>query len=183
MTTDHEDASPQEVLDLAEQARAYVERALSIPLDGTDATLPLLDHYLGQVPRDPPQVAELVTAAAGCYFGELLRARFGGTWQANGAEPSDWTLRLARGALTLHPVALAHRAISKGDDARFDDTLSVSPALRPALEMALSRLAPVEESTYHSLEGRYDALETILDLLAAIQRDSEGSEEPPPDVP
>lgn len=176
--------APQAVLDLSAEARAYVRRALSLELDGTDATLPILDHYLGQVPRDPPEIAELVCAAAGCYFGELLRDRFGGDWIPEGAGPASWRLELAQGALSLQPMALAHKVISRGGEDPFDDTVVVIPPLRQALAEALERLAPLEEEAYYSLAGRFDALETIVDLVVALQREDEEPDEqadPEPD--
>ncbi|MDY0002316.1 MAG: hypothetical protein RBU30_13555 [Polyangia bacterium] len=161
---------PRAVLELAEEARAYVRRALSLELDGTDATLPILDHYLGQVPGERPEIASLVGAAAGCYFGELLRARFGGRWLQEGAEPSAWRIELGDGSVSLQPWAMAQRAITRSPDGPGDDTLLVPPHLRQALGEALARLAPLSQDTYYSLAGRFDSLETIVDVLAAISR-------------
>lgn len=161
--------APDAVLRLAAAAREFVAKALDFELDGTDATLPVIDHYLSQVPREKPEVAELATAAVGCYLGELLRERFGGTWELIGEAPATWRLTLADGEVTLCPMAVAWQAISRGEDDTHDDSVAIPPEHRQAVADALAGLGQVEPAVYYSLATRYDTLETIVDVLTALR--------------
>jgi len=176
---------PAPVAQLVAQAASYVNQALDFELDGTDASLSVLDHYLSQVPADPVEVAELTAAAVGSYFGEVLRRRFGARWALPTPDPRGWRLELSQLDLSLSPMAVAYQAIVRGADARLDDGLEAPPKQRALLEEVLAQLAPVPEQDYYTLTTRYDTLETIVDALLAhrVHREQIADTGRPPEGP
>jgi len=82
-------AVPARVREYADQVVTYVQRALGVRLEYDSDTLPLLDHYLRTVPElsaGQPATLKLVLATSGAYFGEVVRRRLGGRWEASGAD-------------------------------------------------------------------------------------------------
>src|SRR2546421_8541219 len=108
-----EDPVPARIREYADQAVAYVRTALGVALEYDSDTLPLLDHYLRTVPEDQRATKHLVIATAGAYFGEVVRRRLGGRWEAIGEE-EDWRLVLPTG-LNFSPTGFVASAIAQGD--------------------------------------------------------------------
>src|SRR6476620_10976408 len=92
-----EDSVPAQVREYAEQAVAYVQKALGVSLEYDSDTLPLLDHYIRTVPPDQVATMQLVIATAGAYFGEVVRRRLGGRWELRGEEQTGWRVILPTG--------------------------------------------------------------------------------------
>ena len=88
---------PAKVAEYAAQAVAYVQRALGLTLEFDSDTLPLLDHYLRNVPQDQTATLELVVVTAGAYFGEVVRRRLGGRWDVTAESAQDWRMILPTG--------------------------------------------------------------------------------------
>src|SRR5580765_1732610 len=91
-----EDPVPARIREYADQAVAYVHRALGVKLEYDSDTLPLLDHYLRTVPADQLATLQLVVATSGAYFGEVVRRRLGGRWETSGEE-AEWRMVLPTG--------------------------------------------------------------------------------------
>jgi len=158
------------VHELAERAIEYVQRALGMLLDYAPETLPILDHYLDQVPRDQPETVALVAAAAGAYFGEVARRAFEGDWEGpglgRGDPPSAWRVRLT-GGVSFSPVGFAACAVASGEVEGVDGSFDVPPADRQTVEAALAD-REVPEDEYYSLSGRLEALETVVEIVKAM---------------
>ena len=59
--------------ELTAACQRSVQEAVGVPLDGTQDTLPILDHYLSEVPKDSkPEVLSLIAPMCGAYFGSLM---------------------------------------------------------------------------------------------------------------
>jgi hypothetical protein len=171
MESDEKTPPPGAVFELAEQAVAWVRKATSIVLDYTADTLPLLDHWLSQVPRDQPETIRLTAAAAGAYFGEVARATLGGSWRIKDEQdPSSWHLVLA-GGIDVVPMGVAAEAILQGPLDDVDATFDVPAAQRGAVEEALAD-REVPEDEYYSLSGRLETYAFIADVIAANERTS-----------
>jgi hypothetical protein len=154
------------VLGLAEQARRYIREALAFEVDGTHDTLPVVDHYLRNVPKDELALGDLVAAAMGAYFGELARDRFGAAWAATDGDPAAWRLELTHCTLSFFPVAMAYQAIQHGEhEDRYDDGVYVEPEDQEGLRQALELAPPVATDVYYTLCNRFDTLEYIVELL------------------
>src|SRR5690349_15374546 len=116
---------PARVREYAEQAVAYVKRALGVTLEYDSDTLPLLDHYLRTVPSEQPATVELVISTAGAYFGEVVRRRLGGRWDASG-EDNQLRVVLPTG-LNFSPVGIVAAAIAQADLADVDSEIDAPP--------------------------------------------------------
>jgi len=162
-----EQAPPAAVLEHADQAVRYVEKALGIAMEYDSDTLPVLDHYLRSVPPRRGEVVALVAATAGAYFGEVVRRRLGGQWDLSAGEPTAWRLVLPTG-LSFSPAGIVAEAIAQDDSDDMPAAFDAPLKLRPHLESALSRMGDVTVETFYSLCGRLDTLEHIEDVLLAI---------------
>src|SRR5580704_8545697 len=111
-----EEPVPARIREYADQAVAYVHRALGVTLEYDSDTLPLLDHYLRTVPSDQAATLELVVSTSGAYFGEVVRRRLGGRWEARPGEHGgeEWRVVLPTG-LNFSPVGFVASAIAQAD--------------------------------------------------------------------
>ncbi|MBA2538146.1 MAG: hypothetical protein H0V17_00800 [Deltaproteobacteria bacterium] len=188
------DPAPARVSEYAEQAVAYVRRALNLPLEYDSDTLPLLDHYLRNVPADQPAATALVIATAGAYFGEVVRRRLGGRWEipspddkhkGNGSgngepvvvpfEGADWRVVLPT-ALSFSPAGIVASAIAQADLDDLDSEIDAPPRMRPYVQQALARMGEVSVEDYYSLCGRLDTLEHIHEVLVAVAAQMMGNQ-------
>jgi hypothetical protein len=179
-----DDESPAEVLEYASRAVDYVKRSLELTLEYDSETLPVLDHYLREVPEDNAAAAHLVAATAGAYFGEVVKRRIGGMWDLPSHDPGTWRLVLPSG-VWFSPAAMALAAIrgpsedaddmldaDEGTDPNvqvpqeWDASLHAPPQLRAFVSDALERMADVSPETFYSLCGRLDTLEHLQSVLA-----------------
>lgn len=174
-------AAPAKVLRMAEEARTFIQKALQFEVDGTHDTLPVVDHYLSDVPRDQAEICELVASAVGSYFGELTRARFGGDWVLDSEDPASWRLELSSCTLSFSPVAMAYQAISQGQNKdRYDDGVQVELEDREGLRQALDLAPPVSTELYYTLCNRFDTLEYIVELLMGRRARNKDDEQKEP---
>ena len=143
----------------------FVRRALSLTLDYTPETLPLLDHYLGTVPQDQPDTVRLVASTAGAYFGEVVRKAIGGHWEdREDLAPIDWKLRLA-GDVAICPGGMAALAVLQAESEGVDGEYDVPSASQPLVEDALASRGRVAEDEFYSLSGRLEVLRWIIDIV------------------
>ncbi|MEZ4367034.1 MAG: hypothetical protein R2939_12220 [Kofleriaceae bacterium] len=181
--------APAQVAELAAQTVEFVRRAVGVALEYDSDTLPLLDHYLREVPQDQPRTVELIATTAGAYFGEVVRRAFGGRWDLSSGVPREWRMILPTG-IHFAPAGLAAAAILGADLEDLDTTIDAPPRMRPHLDEALARMGQVTAQEYYSLCGRLDTLEHLHEVLvgvaAALRReqggddDGDDGEEPPP---
>jgi hypothetical protein len=155
---------PERVGEFAAQAVAYVTRAIGVAPEYDSDTLPILDHYLGMVPRTDVESTSLVAATAGAYFGEVVRRRLGGRWDVSAGDPGSWKLILP-GGLSLVPAGAVMAGILR--DEGVDPGLDAPAAMRPVLEQTLEQMAEVSEEMYYSLGFRLDTLEHLQAVLLA----------------
>ena len=160
------DAAPTQVTEYAEQAIAYVRRALGVPLEYDSDTLPVLDHYLRTVPQDQREALELVLATSGAYFGEVVRRRLGGRWEL-GTKPADWRVVLPTG-IYFSPVGFVAAAVAQEDLEDFDSEIGAPSRMMPHLQQTLSRMGELTVEEYYSLCGRLDTLEHVHEVLVAV---------------
>ena len=166
-------AVPQRVREYADQAVAYVRKALGVTLEYDSDTLPLLDHYLRSVPSDQIATLQLVVATSGAYFGEVVRRRLGGRWDTQGEE-GDWRVVLPTG-LHFSPIGFVASAIAQADLEDLDSELDAPPRMRPYVQQALQRMGEVSIEDYYSLCGRLDTLEHVHEVLVAVAAQMLGS--------
>lgn len=171
--------APDQIREFAEQAVAYVRRALGIALEYDSDTLPLLDHYLRNVPPDQVPTLDLVISTAGAYFGETVRRRLGGRWEL-GEDSKSWRLWLTTG-LNFSPAGFVAAAIAQADLDDLDSEFDAPERMRPHVEAALARMGDVSFEDYYSLCGRLDTLEHVHEVLVAVAAKLLGEQVPSAD--
>jgi hypothetical protein len=157
---------PPRVREYADQAVAYVQRALAIKLEYDSNTLPVLDHYLRTVPEDQPAALQLVVATSGAYFGEVVRRHLGGRWEL-GTKEAEWRIVLPTG-INFSPAGFVAAAIARADLEDLDSEITAPPRMMPYLQQALGRMGEVSVDDYYSLCGRLDTLEHVHEVLVAV---------------
>ena len=173
---------PVRVAEYAEQAVAYVRRALNAPLEYDSDTLPLLDHYLRSLATTgQPETLKLVIATAGAYFGEVVRRRLGGRWEVTGDE-ADWRVVLPTG-LNFSPAGFVASAIAQADLDDLDSELDAPPRMKVHVQQTLARMGEVSIEDYYSLCGRLDTIEHVHEVLVAIAAQMMGTAADEDDVP
>jgi hypothetical protein len=182
---------PARVREYAEQAVAYVKRALGVTLEYDSNTLPLLDHYLRSVGDAEGAAVKLVIATSGAYFGEVVRRNLGGRWELQptgdaepktGVDDADWRVVLPTG-LNFSPVGFVASALAQADVEEFDSELDAPARMRPYVQQTLSRMGEVSVEDYYSLCGRLDTLEHVHEVLVAVAAQMMGdAADPEPDA-
>lgn len=160
------DSVPARVREYADQAVAYVHRALGVKLEYDSNTLPVLDHYLRTVPDDQPAALELVVATSGAYFGEVVRQHLGGRWEL-GAQEAEWRVVLPTG-INFSPAGFVAAAIARADLEDLDSEIAAPPRMLPYVQQTLARMGEVTLDDYYSLCGRLDTLEHVHEVLVAL---------------
>lgn len=160
------DEVPAAVREYAAQAVAYVQRALGVPLEYDSNTLPLLDHYLRNVPSEQAATLQLVIATAGAYFGEVVRHHLGGRWELDDRD-LKWRFVLPTG-LNFSPAGIVAAAIAQADLEDLDSEFDAPPRMQPYVEAALARMGELSTEAYYSLCGRLDTLEHLHEVLVTV---------------
>jgi hypothetical protein len=171
------DPTPPRVREYADQAVAYVQRALGIKLEYDSNTLPVLDHYLRTVPDDQPAALKLVVATSAAYFGEVVRQQLGGRWELGSEAVSDnaaWRVVLPTG-IHFSPAGFVAAAIAKADLDDIDSEIGAPPRMLPYVQEALARMGEVSVDEYYSLCGRLDTLEHVHEVLVGVAAQMLGS--------
>jgi hypothetical protein len=157
------------VLELAEACVRYVQSALGVPLDYSQDTLSLLDHYTRSAAEglaERPDALRLVASALAAYFGEVVRRRYDAWWHAPEGDVEGWQLRFDRIYLAIVPFAFAVSALGAGEEG-VEGGLVLDEAERDDVAERLALLPPVDPDEYRLLTTRYDVLEIVVDHLRA----------------
>jgi hypothetical protein len=167
--------TPEPVAQFVDALRSYVARSLGggVALDGSEASLAFVDHYLEQTvagKKIDDAVLALVAPALGAYLGEVAIARFGGRWALETADPATWRVELEPVELRFYPAGMAAEALRRDEVPGWDASFSTAPALMGPLADALAAAPPVDESYYYSLTGRLETLEHAVDVLTELKR-------------
>lgn len=166
---DERTAPPREVAELAEGCVQSVRQVLGVELDYTQDTLPLLDHYLSEVPEDAAEdVLALVGPMAGAYFGEVVRRHLpGARWHAPSGEQQYWRLEFDRCFMHFNPVGMAFEALLGDDVSGWSAHLSVFDQDKERVRDALEVLGEVEAEDYYRLSVRFEVIELAYNTLMA----------------
>lgn len=157
---------PPRTAEFVRRALDAVRTSVGVGLEFDSETLPLLDHYIRQVPKTEMAAASLIAAMTGSYFGEAVRQTLGGSWKVEEDDPASWRIVLP-GGLSFSPVRLALAAILRDEDGEGNGDFQAPPKLMQALTEAMERLGSVTEYDYFSLSCRYDTLEHLQEVLLA----------------
>jgi hypothetical protein len=146
-----------------------VEKSLGVLLDYSTETLPVLDHYLreaGSPGANLPETTLLLATVAGCYLGEVLRARHPLQWNLDHEEPLHWSLTSQDASITIFPVAIARIAIEGIAAERLLEAFRLESKLKKALANRLGNLPPVSNEEYVAPSTRVEVIDIAFDLLS-----------------
>jgi hypothetical protein len=171
---------PEALLEFAERARAYITRAIGMPVAYDAVSLAAADHYLATANgladakegggREP--IFELLISTVGAFFGEVVRHELRGRWSnlvgAGGLAPAaEWVMSV--GALHFTPAGVVAEAIHGEAATGFDGSIQSQLGLRARPDRALAGAPPVTAEYFYSLTGKYETLERMLELVAGIE--------------
>lgn len=157
---------PPRTAEFVRRALDAVRASVGVGLEFDSDTLPLLDHYIKQVPRTEIDAAALISAMTGSYFGEAVRQSLGGQWKVEDEDPANWRVVLP-GGLSFSPVRLALAAILLDEDGDANGDFQAPPKLMSVLTEAMSRLGSVGRNEYFTLSCRFDTLEHLQEVMLA----------------
>ncbi len=132
-------------------------------------TLSLLDQWLREARVEAlgkPEAIDLAQAAAGAYFGEVVRRWFGARWVAEG-DHAEWKLCLSNVFCAFNPLGVAREAIQLGPAEGWNAHLQLDPADRDAIDARLEALPPAGDDEYYAPTTRFDVLCIVVDALRA----------------
>ncbi len=160
---------PDEIANLCGLCIDYVVRAVGVPLDFTQETLPILDHYVS-VARDNiaqrPELTQVVSGAIGAYFGELVRRRFNGYWLIPNPDVHNWRVCARTVFLSLNPIGVACEVLAQGDEPYGPSgELRLAREDRSIVAERLSKAPPVPASEYYLLTTRLEAIDIAIETL------------------
>jgi hypothetical protein len=150
--------APDEIANLYGMCVDFVNRALSVPLDFTDDTLPILDHYVSMARGDiahRPELAQMLTRAIGAYFGELVRRRV-----------HNWRVCARSVYLCFNPFGAAYEALAQGGEHDGPSgQLQLAPEDQSLIAERLALAPPVPEGQYYLFSTRLEAIDIVVETL------------------
>ena len=166
-----EAAIPQQIADWAETCRDFVKQTLSLELDYTPDTLPILDHYLRtKAEQASDEVRDLLTPPLGAYFGEVVRRSMQGVrWHAAADEYEHYRLEFEGVFLHFNPLGIAAEALVGDDVDGFGANFQILDEAREAVEEALARNDRVTSEDYYSFTIRFETLELVVSVLLTLE--------------
>jgi hypothetical protein len=179
---------PSHIHDLADACVRYVDQSLGIQLDFTPDTLPILDHYIENIPEEEDEraaeIVELLTPCIGAYFGEMIRRTTGSArWHDGGEDFSRYRLEFESFYLYFNPMGVALEALEREDYLNWSSHFGMLDQHKAAVSEVLDQAGSVQEDDYYKLTVRWEVLQLIMDALATLtQRDKTRPQRFGPDV-
>jgi hypothetical protein len=163
---------PSLIEELSEACRQYVLSTVGVELDYTPETLPVLDQYLsvaraGMAER--PELAPLVTRAAGAYFGRMIADLLDGFWLHADADVDRWRVCASPVFLAVNPAGIVAEALAGDSDATPNGKLLLAREDEALVARRLEAAPPLPEDEYFLLSTRLEALELALEALSTDQ--------------
>lgn len=173
--------APAPIDDLAQACVRFVKEALSLDLDYTADTLPILDHYArtgagaGQARQE---VRDLLTPGLGAYFGEVVRRSMPGVRWSIPADADDFaSYRLEFELIFLHfnPLGIAIELLEQDEVEGSGASFQVLDEARNTLHDALEQNGGVSVDDYYSFTIRYETLELVVSVLSELERSTQAA--------
>jgi hypothetical protein len=163
---------PIAVAELAASCTRFVFAKYKVPLDFTPDTLSVLDHYIKEARADlkaRPEGQALIEAAAGAYFGEVVRGAFASTWRVDESH-SEWRLLMSEVYLAFNPLGMAREALTLAGAPGWHAHLEMHVAEQGQVARRLASLPEVDDEEYYALTTRFDVIELAVEALRASSR-------------
>lgn len=162
---------PSVIAQLSDGCVRFVQQALSLPLDFTPETLPILDHYVRERGRDGrEEISGLLAPPTGAYFGEVVRRTLGYVrWHTPGDAYDRYRLEFEPFFLSFNPIGVATEVIRQGQATGPGAFFDVLDEARELLKETLSKHARVPTEDYYTFTMRYEVLEQVAEVLFALE--------------
>ncbi len=166
--------TPEVIADLSASCRRFLSNALTIELDGTPDTLPLLDHYLSLLRKDEHRedVTGMVVPALGAYFGELARTVVDdGQWSCPDGDAglpdyANWRIVCQRQPLRFNPLGIALECAVQSDAPGWGAHFDLPNDKLALIEDYLTSIGDsVRSDDYYRLSVRMEVLESIYQIV------------------
>jgi len=161
-------AIPELIADLSEGCIKAVEKSLSLTLDRTQDTLPILDHYLRTAKTDNPDVLRLTAQMAGAYFGELAATLGPSTWVLPTGPEEVPELHFDTLDVVIHPVELALEAILQ-ENVDGGPHIRIPTKYTTAVESSVEHMGTVDPDDFFRLTMRLEVLEQSCVVIASLK--------------
>jgi len=157
------------IADFRDTCIRAVREAVAVDLDGSQDTLPILDHYLREIQdTHAVEVLSLLVPMCGVYFGEVIRAHFpGARWYAPAERYQDWRIEFDGCFLSFNPIGMVFEGIMRGEQAGWRAHLNLLDRDRPVVDAALVRLGDVRPDDFFRVSTRFEVIETAYLALTA----------------
>jgi hypothetical protein len=165
-------APPPAVEELARACVRFVTARYGIALDYQPETLSFLDQWVRDARVEilgKPEAIDLAQAAAGAYFGEVVRRWFGARWVVEG-DHLTWKLCLSNVYCAFNPLGMAREALQLGPAEGWHGHLELHPDDRAAMEARLASLPPADDDEFYAPTTRFDVLCIVVDALRGSMR-------------
>jgi hypothetical protein len=169
---DAEGPPPPQVGELAGACVRFITARYGTELDYQPETLSFVDQWIrdGRAEIDgKPEATELAQAAAGAYFGEVIRRWFGARWVAEG-DHRAWKLCLSNVFCAFNPIGVAREALLQEPAEGWNAHMQLDPGVRASVEGRLAALPPAGDDEYYAPTTRFDVLCIVVDALRASMR-------------
>jgi hypothetical protein len=163
--------APAAVADLAESCVRFVKQAVGLELDYTPETLPVLDHYLREkVAGTLPELVELIAAASGAYFGEVVRRSVpGARWHSPEGDHPGHRLEFEPFFLCFNPLGVAMEVLAQDDVSDWGTHFQVLDEAREPVARSLATVEDVPPEDYYTFSMRLEVLQQIADVLGGLE--------------
>jgi hypothetical protein len=169
---DADSPPPPQVDELAAACVRFIAARYGTTLDYDPDTLSFVDQWVrdGRVEvMGKREAADLVSAAAGAYFGEVIRRFFGARWVAEG-EHASWKLCLSNVYCAFNPIGVVREALLLEPAEGWHAHLELDPGEREAVEARLAALPQADDDEFYAPTTRFDVLCILVDALRASMR-------------
>jgi hypothetical protein len=173
--------APAPIDDLAGACMRFVKEALSLELDFTPETLPILDHYArtrGGAGQASEEVRDLLTPALGAYLGEVIRRTVPGVRWRVPADLDDYaSYRLEFELVFLHfnPLGIAREVLDQEEVEDSGASFQVLDEAKESLHAALEESGGVSVEDYYSFTIRFETLELVISVLSVLERTTQAT--------
>jgi hypothetical protein len=144
-----------------------VREAVGVELDGSQDTLPVLDHYLREIPdASAGEVLSLMVPMCGTYFGEVIRTHLAGArWHAPSGQYQEWRIEFDGCFLSFNPIGMVFEGIMQQEQAGWRAHLNLLDRDRSMVDEALARLGDVRPDDFFRVSTRFEVIETAYMTL------------------
>jgi hypothetical protein len=150
-------------------ASAEAVPAEAVPAEAMLAEAVLAEPHAGPGPgrSTRAETGALVAAAAGAYFGEVVRRRHPSWWRVEGDDPAAWRIELEPVFLSFSPVEIVSDALAREGSIETSAWMELEEEDQQAVAARLADLPPVDDAAYHAPTTWLEVIDIAVDAIRA----------------